>query len=540
LPRSTPALLILAILSMSLLVSVAVRAIPLASSPLPYNIDGLSELRVAEDIMADGDLGFSPETSHSESYVVDMPVLGLLIAFVSSSIGFDAVDTALPVTALLGAVTVAIISLALLRFLPGPRSFTASALSLALIGSFAFSAGCTWKETLGILLLGLVLLSFSSRNEPRYRILLSASLVLLVFTHHHAAIVSYVLVTFAVLISAYHVRTNPEHRRLLQTDLLMLLTIWTVAILYYSSVSLPYLDYLSPGTDLYLYLAVAFLVLLLGVYASTRSRSMSRIPVGVIVPVLGVSLMLYNFHDPIFPGIPAPSLTIAIPFIAYTLLVIPAWYGAQVLLRLTGPSKNLLLAMLLGPLSLMLFAFLRANDATSHLIVYRTFDFLMIPFALLVGAGFAYLVKGRERLGILAGISLVVICASTLPVAYQTQELFGVQNHTFEFEYDAVEWFSENGVDSYTSDQRLGETGWRLFDIEYARGLPYDLREGIALNSSSFFVIEESWATDGAQEFPFGTVVLSDETLSAFEEEASVLYVGGSAGDQLTLLMTRG
>ena len=88
------------------------------------------------------------------------------------------------------------------------------------------------------------------------------------------------------------------------------------------------------------------------------------------------------------------------------------------------------------------------------------------------------MVKGRERLGMLAGASLVVILASTLPVAYQSQELFGVENQTYWYEYDAVEWFSEHGVDSYTSDQRLGETGWRLFDIEYGRGLPYDLREG--------------------------------------------------------------
>jgi hypothetical protein len=85
----------------------------------------------------------------------------------------------------------------------------------------------------------------------------------------------------------------------------------------------------------------------------------------------------------------------------------------------------------------------------------------------------------------------------------------------------------------------LGETGRRLFDIDYGRGLPYDLREGLALNASSFYVVEGSWSTTGAQEFPFGTVVLSDETLSAFEEEASVLYVGGSAGDQLSLVRTQ-
>ena len=36
----------------------------------------------------------------------------------------------------------------------------------------------------------------------------------------------------------------------------------------------------------------------------------------------------------------------------------------------------------------------------------------------------------------------------------------------------------------------IGETGVRLFDLNGSRGLPYDLREGVDLNSSSFFVLE--------------------------------------------------
>jgi hypothetical protein len=123
-------------------------------------------------------------------------------------------------------------------------------------------------------------------------------------------------------------------------------------------------------------------------------------------------------------------------------------------------------------------------------------------------------------------------------VAYQTQELFGVQNHTFEYEYDAVQWFSMNGVESYTSDQRLGETGWRLFDIDYERGLPYDLREGIALDPSSFFVLEERWAAGGAQEFPFGVVILDGEIISSVMASSSVVFLGGPSDDHLVLFMT--
>ena len=83
----------------------------------------------------------------------------------------------------------------------------------------------------------------------------------------------------------------------------------------------------------------------------------------------------------------------------------------------------------------------------------------------------------------------------------------------------------------------LGSDGSR-FDLEGNRGLPYDLREGIALNGSSFFVLERIWSTDGAQEFPFGVVVVSNETLSQKLNESSIMYIGGPVGGQLTLFWT--
>jgi hypothetical protein len=116
-------------------------------------------------------------------------------------------------------------------------------------------------------------------------------------------------------------------------------------------------------------------------------------------------------------------------------------------------------------------------------------------------------------------------------MVYRRRELFGVENQIYWNECDAVAWLS---------DQRLGEAGWRLFDIDYGRGRPYDLQEGLALNASSFYVVEDRWATDGAQEFPFGTVVPSEAKLSESEESASVMYVGGSAGDKLSLIRTQG
>jgi hypothetical protein len=525
-----------------LLTALLARSISLQWSPLPYNIDGLSELRVTQDILFSHHLDFPALTNEAESYVSDMPILGLLSAFFCSTLGINPVDSFQLLAALLGAITVSLFFLVFRQHWNTSKGALASALVLALTGSFVFSSGCTWKESLGFVFLALALYSYPLRDQPQYRLLLGSSLLLSIFTHHHITIAAFVIVTFAVMIDLAN-RTSKESSKLLSRrellDVLTVITAWTVAIVYYWHVHLPYIDYLSPSTDLYLYLAVAFLLVLVGVRLSRRDRPMTRAPIELVVPAAGTLLMAYNYVHPIFPGMPAPAGLIAVPFLAYLILVAPAWTGVQLALSKRGQTKNLLLAMLLGPLSLILFAFLRSNDATSQLIIYRTFDLVMPAFALLIGVGFAFIVKGRVRLGIAAGVSLVIVCASTLPIAYSSQELFGVENQTYWFEYDAVQWFSEHGVDSYTSDQRLGETGGRLFDLNGSRGLPYDLREGIALNGSSYFVLEAQWTKKGAQEFPFGVVVVKNETITTTLNESSVFYIGGSLDSQIVGFRTR-
>ena len=70
-------------------------------------------------------------------------------------------------------------------------------------------------------------------------------------------------------------------------------------------------------------------------------------------------------------------------------------------------------------------------------------------------------------------------------------------------------------------------------------GLPCDLREGIALNESSFYVLDTSWSTTGAQEFPFGVVVTNETTIEKILDESNVVYIGGSQDNQISCYLTR-
>jgi hypothetical protein len=535
-PSRKPLLFVILLL---MLVAISVRSISFQWSPLPYNIDGLSEARVADAISSTGHFTFKENASYAQGYVSDMPVLGLVIAFVTSALGTKAIDSAQLMTSVIGSAATLLLYVIFIRYWrSSTRSSISSVLVLALTGSFVFSAGCVWKETLGILLILLALNSFPQRQQLPHRFVLTASVLLLPFTHHHATVVGFIILTFLFVLELSkapkkYLSSDPG-----LTDILTIVSAWLLAIYYYNIIKLPYLDYLSPKSDLYLYLAVAFLMLVVCIRLSRTNGSRTRLPIELAVPAVGVVIMVYNFYHPLFVGTSAPAAAIAVPFLAYLILVVPAWQGAQLALARIGEGKNMVLALMFGPLSLITFAFLRGLDATSYTVIYRTFDFILPAFAIFIGLGFAALVKGRERLGIAAGFSLIVVLASTLPVAYDSQELFGVENQTYWYEYDAFDWLSEHGVSSVKSDQRLSETGNRLFDIGGAQGLPFDLREGIALDKGRFYVLEDSWSTKGAQQFPLGVIVLDQKVIDEATSSANVFFEGGSPGDHIIVFQT--
>ena len=69
--------------------------------------------------------------------------------------------------------------------------------------------------------------------------------------------------------------------------------------------------------------------------------------------------------------------------------------------------------------------------------------------------------------------------------------------------------------------------------------IPHDLREGVALNSSSLYVLETDWNSTGAQEFPFGVVVIGSDKIASTLNESCVFFVGGPLDGQFVGFHTR-
>ena len=65
------------------------------------------------------------------------------------------------------------------------------------------------------------------------------------------------------------------------------------------------------------------------------------------------------------------------------------------------------------------------------------------------------------------------------------------------------------------------------------------MREGLSLEGGRFFVLEDQWSTKGAQEFPLGVVVIDGQKIKDALSESSVVYIGGSLGDEIIGFTTR-
>ena len=64
------------------------------------------------------------------------------------------------------------------------------------------------------------------------------------------------------------------------------------------------------------------------------------------------------------------------------------------------------------------------------------------------------------------------------------------------------------------------------------------MREGIPLEKGRFYVIESDWSTKGAQEFPLGVVHVGSEMIDTALTSANVVFVGGSAENNIVCFFT--
>jgi len=380
---------------------------------------------------------------------------------------------------------------------------------------------------------------YLERRDPRMRVILTIALFMMIFIHHHSAVLTFLFFTFAISGDAILSKKNAEWSWHNNLDFITAAIVWVLCGLYYQGIDLPYYQFLSPEQDLYLFIAImGAMVVLMFITLSRTGQGMNRPYLKTVIPVAGIGLLLVNYFHPIFPGIPATEQSVFVFASAYLVLMIPVWVGADKIVRSKNEWRPMLLSLLFAPMSMILFAFLRGLDVMSYTIIARTFDFLDLAFAALFGMGIVLLFHLYKRASPIIPAVFLVALLATAPLAFQTEEAFNVHNQTYEHEYDAFEALAglspERAMDS---DQRLGTSAKSLFNFSGGTDLAIRIETGESLEEFHWLVFKTSWADSGAQQFPFGQFIISEANLSAFLAEANILLVSGPVDNQLMVAL---
>ena len=168
--------------------ALALRLVPLVLSPLPYNIDGFPLARIADDIGSTG--AWRIDETDINSYNQKMPAYSLLWAAYA---GIAGLHPLVHVQMAMAAVTSLVVLPAYLigLKLTGHRGVAlASGLFVASFGSFLFLTSAIMKESVGLLVLPVLLLLFHERRDPRKRALALLLLLVLPLLHHLTTLVA--------------------------------------------------------------------------------------------------------------------------------------------------------------------------------------------------------------------------------------------------------------------------------------------------------------------------------------------------------------
>jgi hypothetical protein len=512
-----------------------VRIFPAVWSPYPYNIDGLGEANFSQSIYRTGGLATPLDAGYWDSYILKMPFLDVIIATVSSLSGTEPLLLAQSIIAVIGAMSCVAGALVVHMITESRRASVLAGMFLALLGTYVFCTTSAWKEALGLTMMIVIAGLFLKRDDIRIRILLTMALLMMTFVHHHSATITYLFFIIAASGEAFLAWRKRQWSWKNSADILTGVSLFVLAEIYYSDIELPYYDFIKPETDLYLLIAVlvAMIMLMFALLSGSRAAA-KRQYLKIVIPVGAIALLLLTYFRSLFTGIPTTESPVLMFGTAYVLLAVPMWFGAGRMLGSDQKSTPMILAAILAPLTMISFAFLRGLDPTSHMIVYRTFDFLDLAMAILFAGGVLILLKNLRKAVPVLVIILLMILAATAPLAFQTQELFGVQNQTYSYEVDSYRILkSLSNVTTFDSDQRIGTSVGLLENFSHGTDLAYRIDTGRTTSGYHWLVVEKSWTTTGAQEFPFGRRVLDEQQLTDFLNEKNVILIAGPCENQL-------
>ena len=518
----------------------ALRLVPLAQSPYPYILDGLGEARFAEDISSSGRLSPDIDASYAETHTISTPLFDTFLAM-SSLIIVDnplfLIQKLIPVFSgmlLLGAFVLAC------RFTGSRRVGVLALMALASYGPFVIITQASWKECIGLSLFPIVLISFQYRAEARMRILSSFLILSMPFIHHFMALIVLLTISFATSSDFIIAFRKKKLNSINIIDLIIAIIAIDEALVYYSLVHFDRLEYLTPQTGLYLFLGLAVVIAIGVYYLSSRriTQAGSKIFLAV-TSILVAVLFAMNVVSPIGTIEASAISMISMPMAVCVVLMILGIWGISIFSKTMEKSKTLFYAYLSAPATLIIYAFLRAEDLISLDIITRTVDLLDIGIFIGAGIALVLVVKESKRIrapvvAIIASLALI----STIPIALDSERYVGTRNTVFAFEIDAIEWAVDNrGLFEIQTDAHF----------YYVRNLLDNINDptlvrrflGTAgFESNKLMIASERWVSVGVKDLPYGWVKIDHNAFNDRIGECNLLYAAGPSSTGILLLIS--
>jgi len=529
-------------LGMLMILSIAAfltRLFPLSISQYPFNNDALTECGMASEILDSGHLRFSSEAHWSTTHSVAIPILNVMLSFVSSAVGTTPFLAGQTLGATVAISTVGVIFLLGTNFSGDVRGGVAAAFAAIMFGSFVFTTGSIWKVMLGINLLAFAVFFYTRRSSLPFRVLTLVVLMVIPFVHHLVSIVAFLL--FANLLAwswLFGILKGTVTRRHLY-DTLMIVIPGILAVSYYSFVEFDrYVQFFSPLRTIAMVAGFSALSVV-GVTVLSLKNHL-RLSLAPVVGLIISAVAIMDYLGLVFPYEASASQSYVALGVASGVVVAVAWYGSEVVIESGSMYRAILVGLLIAPVAVIGFGMLQGFSSQSHQILYRSFDLLDLFLFLGLGAGIAHLSRRHKKLYPIIGCALVVSLAVSFPFGYESETLLGVRHDTQAYEVDAVKWLEHRDSPVIImTDERLSYISESTSSCKADPALPQLIAVPNGFpNYRWYYTLERSWTTLGVNDYPNGRFVLAESTLQLALESSNVLYLGGPLEDQIIVFLS--
>jgi len=522
------------------LFALALRLGPLYWSPLPFNPDGVGYAAIARDSLALGEFPLDGMATDQVGYAA-------LISVVTALAGGQALTTAQPTSAFVGAATV-LVGIVLAARLAADAGVASSrvraaglvaGLLVSVEGVFLYRSMPTDEQTAGLLLVpavALVVDRWLRTGTRRWLALATLFVAVVPPLHNLTGLVTGVTVT---VLAGVTVVRDPR-RSLAFRAVGGAFVTWVYVVGYHLLVASATGAVIVQSERLVrvpgLFLAWAVLAVLGGAWFVTTS---SRVQRGGVIAVLGVAfgLVTVNAVRAVFP-----STTVTTPAVLARLLplAVPA-LAAGLAAHVPARSRNVggvTVALVAAPVAIVCTGLTAALTFEYLALVYRSHLFAHVPLLALAGVGaVTALGADRERLTAVCVVVVVVAAAASMPVAYAGLELRTYKSVTTEAEFESTAYATET-FRGWATDDHLGRVAG-YHGGGGGRGPVYGWLRGGGPPPNCPVLAQHSWTTTGAQFHPQQPATISEDAYRDWLSRNHVVYAVDTS-DPLVLVVPRG